>query len=154
MKSAILAFTAACAFAGGAVAAPAAPPQEPAAQSAPAPICGAQRFTVYFAPDEAVLTPQAHRAVDALAEALSDCTVDEIRALALSEDAAEIPAGLDLSEARADAVLAALANAGVTAGDVETGSVFLSHIETASDVREPMARRVEVRLETRRAFVS
>ncbi|MEL6258624.1 MAG: hypothetical protein AAFQ67_06185 [Pseudomonadota bacterium] len=143
----IAAACAALVAASSAYAEPKRPPLDLTQPSAPAPrICSQETLTIYFAPGEFELTPQATRLIDAVADDLSPCQVRSIQALALSEDANEMGDRVSLSDARAQSVIDALENAGLSAPAVESGLVVVTETFRADEAHLPLARRVDVRL--------
>ncbi|WP_156367692.1 OmpA family protein [Brevundimonas sp. Leaf363] len=109
--------------------------------------CVAQRFDVYFADSEAGLTPAARQAIGATAELLKGCKINRVQVLGLADARGGQAANLNLSERRAQAVAAALTEAGWPAPVFDVSAAGDSGATTDAGVREPLRRRTEVLVE-------
>jgi len=111
--------------------------------------CAPIRFDVYFATDQAELTPVATEAVRMGAAKASACRVDRVRVLGLADAQGGATANLNLSERRAQAVTTALEAAGLPAPVFEVQAAGDVGATTADGANAPLRRRTEVLIESR-----
>ena len=111
--------------------------------------CAPVRFDVYFATDQAELTPVAAEAVRMGAAKAAGCRVDRVRVLGLADAQGGATANLNLSERRAQAVTTALEAAGLPAPGFEIEAAGDAGATTAGGANAPLRRRTEVLIETR-----
>jgi peptidoglycan-associated lipoprotein len=109
--------------------------------------CVPQRFDIYFADSEAGLTPAATQAITAAADLLKGCQINRVQVLGLADARGGQSANLSLSERRAQAVAAALAQAGWPAPAFDVSAAGDTGATTDTGVREPLRRRTEVLVE-------
>jgi len=109
--------------------------------------CVSQRFDVYFADSEAGLTPSARQAIAATADLLKGCRINRVQVLGLADARGGQAANLSLSERRAQAVAAALTEAGWPAPAFDVSAAGDTGATTDTGVREPLRRRTEVLVE-------
>jgi len=112
--------------------------------------CAPVRFDVYFATDEAELTPVAAEAVRMGAAKAAGCRVDRVRVLGLADAQGGATANLNLSERRAQAVTTALEAAGLPAPVFEVQAAGDAGAMTAAGANAPLRRRTEVLIEASR----
>ena len=105
--------------------------------------CLPQRFEVYFTEGRATLTPAALQAISMTAERLQGCQVRSVSVTGLSSATGSSAANLNLSEQRAQAVSAAMSNAGWPAPVFDVQAVGDEGARTGN-VSEPLRRRTEV----------
>lgn len=111
--------------------------------------CAPIRFDVYFATDQAELTPVAAEAVRMSAAKAAACRVDRVRVLGLADAQGGATANLNLSERRAQAVTTALEAAGLPAPVFEVKAGGAAGATTADGANAPLRRRTEVLIEAR-----
>lgn len=111
--------------------------------------CAPVRFDVYFATDQAELTPVAAEAVRMGAAKVAACRVDRVRVLGLADAQGGATANLNLSERRAQAVTTALEAAGLPAPVFEIEAAGDAGATTAGGANAPLRRRTEVLIEAR-----
>ena len=111
--------------------------------------CAPIRFDIYFATDQAGLTPVAEEAVRLGASQVAGCAIDRVRVLGLADAQGAPSANLDLSERRARSVTAALEAQGLPAPVFEVQAGGASGATTADGANAPMRRRTEVLIEAR-----
>lgn len=100
------------------------------------PVCAPISATVYFAANQTDLSSVAIAALEAQAAQADGCSVSTIEATAISTDGGET-----LSQARSEAVIAALSDLGIATADTKTS------VETAPQGRFiSSARTVELTL--------
>lgn len=113
--------------------------------------CAPARFEVYFADDRADLTPAARQAVSLHATRLQGCEITRVRVLGLADARTGTPAAnLTLSERRARAVAEALAAQRLPTPAFEVLAAGQDGAARADGAQEPMRRRTEILIETRR----
>jgi OmpA family len=104
------------------------------------------QFVVFFATDEATLSPDAVRVIDEAAAAYQQTGAAEITVTGHTDTVGSAAYNLELSERRAEVVANELIRRGVPATDIVTvgrGEEDLL-IPTADGVNEPRNRRVEI----------
>jgi peptidoglycan-associated lipoprotein len=111
--------------------------------------CAPIRFDIYFATDQAELTPVAAEAVRMSAAKAAACRVDRVRVLGLADAQGGATANLNLSERRAQAVTTALEAAGLPAPVFEVQAAGDAGATTAAGANAPLRRRTEVLIEAR-----
>lgn len=109
--------------------------------------CAAKRFEIYFAENEARLTPSALQAIGMTATQLQGCDIRRVQVVGLASATGGVAANLGLSERRATAVAEALAAAGWPTPAFELGAVGDAGATTTAGANEPMRRRTEVLVE-------
>lgn len=111
--------------------------------------CAPVRFDVYFATDQAELTPVAAEAVRMGAAKVAACRVERVRVLGLADAQGGATANLNLSQGRAQAVTTALEAAGLPAPVFEIEAAGDAGATTAGGANAPLRRRTEVLIEAR-----
>ena len=111
--------------------------------------CAPIRFDIYFATDQAGLTPVAEEAVRLGASQVAGCAIDRVRVLGLADAQGAPSANLDLSERRARSVTAALEADGLPVPTFEVQAAGASGATTPQGANAPMRRRTEVLIEAR-----
>lgn len=111
--------------------------------------CAPIRFDIYFATDQAELTPTAAEAVRMSAAKAARCRVDRVRVLGLADAQGGATANLNLSQGRAQAVTTALEAAGLPAPVFEVQAAGDFGATTAAGTNAPLRRRTEVLIESR-----
>jgi outer membrane protein OmpA-like peptidoglycan-associated protein len=111
--------------------------------------CAPIRFDVYFATDQAELTPVAAEAVRMSAAKAAGCRVDRVRVLGLADAQGGATANLNLSERRAQAVTTALEATGLPTPVFEVQAAGDVGATTAAGANAPLRRRTEVLIESR-----
>nr|WP_303694680.1 OmpA family protein [Brevundimonas subvibrioides] len=109
--------------------------------------CAAKRFDIYFAEDQASLTPAARRAIGLTATQLQGCEIKTVQVLGLASSTGSADANQALSEQRALAVAEALTAAGWPTPAFELTAAGDQGATTSSGVAEPLRRRTEVLVE-------
>ncbi|MDP3490437.1 MAG: OmpA family protein [Phenylobacterium sp.] len=99
---------------------------------------------IYFEPNSAELGPEARGLISATAERSDGCKVESVEVLGLADATGAADMNQALSEARATAVTAALAQAGLPAAAFNTQAAGQLNAVTADGVDRPMRRRVEI----------
>ncbi len=122
------------------------------AASAPAAAVPAQpshQYNVYFEFDRSVLTPEAREVVDAVANAAKVDSGIQLRLVGKADLVGTDPYNIALSHRRADTVRAALRADGIDNNRIQESWVGFHEppVPTASGVREPRNRVVEVTLQ-------
>lgn len=153
MKTLIYTALAACVCASAFAQSPLpAPPQTPVAKTQAQSNCEAPEVTVYFAANEAMLSRHAARAVGAAAEELAGCAITSIHATVLASDVHNDEAQAMLADARANSVLSAFADYGITSKNITSDVVVRSDDSRSVAQVMPLARRVEIRFTAERAY--
>jgi len=111
---------------------------------APATACHAQRFDIYFEDGQARLTPAAREAVGLTSTLLQGCMIERVQVIGLADAGGSASANQSLSQARAQAVVEALAATGWPTPTFEVEAMGDQGATTASGVSEPLRRRTEV----------
>ena len=111
--------------------------------------CAPVRFDIYFANDQASLTPVAREAIRLGAQQVAGCTIDRVRVLGLADAQGAATANLNLSERRAQTVTAALEADGLPVPTFEVQAAGAAGATTAQGANAPMRRRTEVLIEAR-----
>jgi len=111
--------------------------------------CAPLRYDIYFATDQAELTPTAAEAVRMSARQLAGCRIDRVRVLGLADASGDAVANQALSERRALAVTAALEAAGLPAPAFEVRAAGDAGAVTGDGANAPVRRRTEVLIEAR-----
>jgi outer membrane protein OmpA-like peptidoglycan-associated protein len=106
--------------------------------------CQDQVVQIYFEPDSAQVTPEGGAVLRQAALAARDCTVDGVEVLGLADAAGAPAANLALSKRRAEAVTAALAAAGLPAGDFKLAAAGQAGAVTPQGEAQPLRRRADV----------
>lgn len=108
-----------------------------------------ENFLVFFDFDRAEVTAEGMSVINGAKAAASGAPFERIVATGHADRAGSDRYNLALSQRRADAVKAALANAGIQAHVIETAARGEAQplVSTADGVREPQNRRVEILIE-------
>jgi outer membrane protein OmpA-like peptidoglycan-associated protein len=129
--------------------APKAPPAKPV-YVAHKPVCEDMTLSIYFPAYETMLSSYSVRALNAATNSLEGCAVTDIDVSVVSEEAHSDSELAQLSEARAAAVLEALSDRGVFAPRIETSFQQVNATAASAETQvEPMARRVDVKLDVK-----
>lgn len=110
------------------------------------PRCVDETVQIYFAPDEAELTPEGRLVISQAASAARGCTVKGVEVLGLADAAGAPGANLELSKKRADAVARALAANGLPAADFKLQAAGQAGAVRADGAASPLRRRADVTL--------
>jgi outer membrane protein OmpA-like peptidoglycan-associated protein len=110
-----------------------------------APRCVDQTAEIYFAADQAELTPEG-RMVISQAAAARGCKVTSVEVLGLADGAGQPGANLELSRRRAQSVAAALAANGLPAADFKVAAAGQAGAVTAAGQAAPLRRRADIAL--------
>jgi OOP family OmpA-OmpF porin len=119
-----------------------APAPQPMAQAAPA----ARPYLVFFDWDKSALTTSSTTTIDEIAAMLRRSNQSSLRISGHADKSGSDPYNDALSQRRAEAVMGALLQKGVsrTSATVESFGESRPLVDTADNVREPQNRRVEV----------
>lgn len=133
--------------------APKPPPAKPV-YIAHKPTCDDMKLSVYFPAHETMLSSYSVRTLNAATNQLEGCAVTDIDVSVVSDEARTDSEMAKLSEARADAVLAALSARGVFAPSIKTSyePVSMADASAADIPTEPMARRVDLTLDVKPVY--
>ena len=134
--------------AGSAIAETPPPPPEFTVEAEYQPICGELEVTVYFTETEHEISPEARVALEAKVDEVSSCVVEHIRTTAVSNDHHHHGSLADISSARTDNVLEAIAATGIWANHVQSDVVLERASNRVDRFIEPVPNRVEVVLTT------
>jgi peptidoglycan-associated lipoprotein len=107
------------------------------------PRCVDQSVQVYFAADQAELTPESRMVINQAASGLGACRVTRVEVMGLADAAGRPGANLELSKRRAQSVTSALEANGLPAADFVVSAAGQSGAATA-DGKTPLRRRVDV----------
>ena len=110
------------------------------------PLCEITEFSVYFAPGDAELTPQAEAALSAHAKHITRCTIADIEATAVTLTQADRDGSQDLSAARAETVLMALQAQGIDSPQHGIPVAFSTSFPDEDGFVPPLSRRIDVRI--------
>jgi peptidoglycan-associated lipoprotein len=110
------------------------------------PRCVDQTVEIYFAADQAELTPEGRMVISQAAQAARACKVNAIEVLGLADAAGQPGANLELSRRRAQSVTAALTANGLPAADFKVSAAGQAGATTAGGQAAPLRRRVDVAL--------
>jgi len=151
----LLILAAATIIAGQAAADTPPPPPDAAAPPAYETVCAPVNLTIYFGGHSTEVSPHAQSALHTAIDSAEGCSVTAIRATTISDDvAADRSELLQISEERTENVLEAIASAGVWPGSVQTDIVLARSTNRPDSAIEPIARRVEIELQTVRPITS
>lgn len=106
--------------------------------------CADQTVQIYFEPESAELTREGRAVITEAAQAARGCAVEAVEVLGLADAAGAPRANLELSERRAHAVTAALAEAGLPAAEFRLAAAGQAGAVTADGRAAPLRRRAEV----------
>jgi peptidoglycan-associated lipoprotein len=109
-----------------------------------APMCQEQRVQIYFEPDSAEVTAEGRAVIRQAALSAKGCKVDSVEVLGLADAVGTPDANLDISKRRAQAVTAALAGAGLPAGEFKVAAAGQAGAVTAAGEARPLRRRADV----------
>lgn len=107
-------------------------------------LCAPGRFDIYFLENQARLTEPAAMVLKAAASKAKDCDVRKVRVVGLADATGTPEANLNLSQRRAQTVVAALTQAGMPAPIFEMNAAGDAGATTAAGNDEPLRRRAEV----------
>ena len=110
------------------------------------PRCVDQTVEIYFAPDQAELTPEGRMVISQAAQGVRACKVTAVEVLGLADAAGAPAANLELSRKRAQSVAAALAANGLPAAEFKVAAAGQAGAVTATGQSAPLRRRVDVAL--------
>ena len=123
------------------------------APKAPPAVCEDMNLSIYFPAYETMLSSYSVRALNAATDSLEGCAVTDIDVEVVSEEAHTDAELATLSEARAAAVLEALSARGIFAPSVETNFQQVNATAALAETPvEPMARRVELKLDVKPVY--
>lgn len=108
--------------------------------------CVDQTVAIYFAPDQAELTPEGRMVIAQAASTARACKVTSIEVLGLADSAGQPGANLELSRKRAQSVTAALTANGLPAADFKMTAAGQAGATTAGGQAAPLRRRADVTL--------
>ncbi|WP_299543545.1 OmpA family protein [Phenylobacterium sp.] len=108
------------------------------------PRCADQTVEVYFDAESAEVTKEGRAVIAAAAREGRPCKVAGVDVLGLSDSAGGADANLELSKRRAQSVTAALAAAGLPAGEFKVQAAGQAGSLTAGGQARPLRRRVDV----------
>lgn len=106
--------------------------------------CADVSAEIYFQPDSAHLGPDAQQLIQAAADQAQGCTVTRVDVLGLADAPGSSSTNLTLSQARAEAVTAALAAARLPAAQFHIQAAGDAGAVTQDGQAQPMRRRVEI----------
>lgn len=110
------------------------------------PHCVDQTVQIYFAPDQAELTPEGRMVIGQAASAARSCKVTAVEVLGLADAAGAPGANLELSRRRAQSVAAALSANGLPVADFKVAAAGQAGAITADGKAAPLRRRADVTL--------
>lgn len=108
--------------------------------------CVDQTVDIYFAPEQAELTPEGRMVITQAASSTRGCKVAAVEVVGLADGVGAPAANLELSKRRAQSVTAALTAAGLPAADFKVGAAGQAGAVTADGRAAPLRRRAEVTL--------
>lgn len=124
------------------------PPPPPAAPveatTEVAPKCLKKTFEVYFSNDEKSLNPQSKLIVDELIKQANQCSPSAIEVVGHADSIGSEAVNVRVSQARADAVLNAIIESGVTVDRLAVVAAGERDARTEDNNLEPNNRRVDV----------
>jgi outer membrane protein OmpA-like peptidoglycan-associated protein len=106
--------------------------------------CADQNVQIYFEPDSAEVTTEGRAVLRQAAALTKGCAVDKVDVLGLADAAGAPAANLQLSERRAQAVTAALTQAGLPKGDFAVAAAGQAGSLTAAGETRPLRRRADI----------
>jgi len=110
------------------------------------PRCEDQTAQIYFAPDQAELTPEGRMVISQAAANARGCKVIGVDVLGLADGAGAPAANLELSRRRAQSVGAALAANGLPAAEFKIAAGGQAGAVTAGGQAAPLRRRADITL--------
>ena len=108
--------------------------------------CVVQTVQIYFAPDQAELTPEGRLVISQAAANTRACNVTSVEVLGLADSAGAPGASLDLSRRRAQSVAAALSANGLPTAEFKVSAGGQTGAVTAEGQAAPLRRRADVTL--------
>jgi outer membrane protein OmpA-like peptidoglycan-associated protein len=108
------------------------------------PHCVDQTVQIYFDPDSAELTKEGHAVLNAAAVQARPCKVASVDVLGLADATGVADANLELSKRRAQSVTAALAAAGLPAGEFKISAAGEAGAVTKGGQSRPLRRRADI----------
>lgn len=114
------------------------------ARLADEPGCEPVRAEIYFEPDSAVVGPDGRALIAEAARQAEGCRLQYVEVLGLADAAGAPQANLALSQARAEAVRAALAAERLAISDVRLLAAGEAGAVTRQGELQPMRRRAEI----------
>lgn len=106
--------------------------------------CVDQTVNIYFEPDSSEVTNEGRAVIRQAATDSQGCKVGRVEVLGLSDAAGGADANLELSKKRAQSVTAALAAAGLPAGEFQVAAAGQAGATTSDGKAQPLRRRVDV----------
>jgi outer membrane protein OmpA-like peptidoglycan-associated protein len=106
--------------------------------------CADQAVQIYFEPGAAEVTPEGRAVIRQAAEEARGCEVRRVDVVGLADAVGAPAANLELSKRRAQSVTAALASAGLPAGEFALAAEGDAGASTADGRAAPLRRRVDV----------
>ncbi|WP_374469193.1 OmpA family protein [Phenylobacterium sp.] len=113
--------------------------------------CTDRTVQIYFEPGVAEVTPEGRAVIRQAADDARGCEVRRVEVMGLADAAGAPAANLELSKRRAQSVTAALANAGLPAGEFALAAAGDTGAATPDGRTAPLRRRVDVILRLGRA---
>jgi outer membrane protein OmpA-like peptidoglycan-associated protein len=110
------------------------------------PHCVDQTVEIYFAADQAELTPEGRMVISQAASGARACKVTAVEVLGLADGAGQPGANLELSRRRAQSVATALAANGLPAAEFKVSAAGQAGAITAGGQAAPLRRRADVTL--------
>jgi peptidoglycan-associated lipoprotein len=110
------------------------------------PHCVDQTVEIYFAADQAELTPEGRMVIGQAASAARACKVTAVEVLGLADGAGQAGANFELSRKRAQSVAAALTANGLPSADFKVAAAGQAGAITAGGQAAPLRRRADVTL--------
>ncbi|HEV2530694.1 OmpA family protein [Phenylobacterium sp.] len=110
------------------------------------PRCEDQTVQIYFAPDQAELTPEGRMVIAQAASNTRACKILGVDVLGLADGAGQAGANLELSRRRAQSVTAALAANGLPSAEFKMTAAGQAGAVTSGGQAAPLRRRADVTL--------
>ena|SRR5438067_393354 len=110
------------------------------------PHCVDQTVAIYFAADQAELTPEGRMVIGQAASQARGCKVAGVEVLGLADAAGQAGANLELSRKRAQSVAAALTANGLPSAEFRVAAAGQAGATTANGQAAPLRRRADVTL--------
>ena len=111
--------------------------------------CGNRSFEVYFAESAAQLTQPARQAIDMVADQMTDCDITRVTVIGLASATGTPEANLNLSQRRAQTVVAEFERKGWPAPAFQLDAAGDTGAVTPDGTMEPLRRRTQVFIEAR-----
>jgi outer membrane protein OmpA-like peptidoglycan-associated protein len=110
------------------------------------PRCVDETVQVYFAPDQAELTPEGRMVINQAASDARACKVTAVEVVGLADAAGAPGANFELSKMRAESVTRALAANGLPVADFRVAAAGQQGAVTSDGKAAPLRRRADVTL--------